>query len=275
MAYMQLKGLRLSDRDLDFLVEAASPEVKDRNRLKQIIREDDDFRNNFITDKRVFKRVMDDEEAFLKISPTLFFEIFLRRAASELERMGYTVEKSSSMRVPVFDTNDVVDLLSNESLLIYLADMLSSFTRVESWAISFRVRKGLWKKIRFNDLDIQSLRSLSDVVEEEHRLTFYKRIADVCLFVLGIFPDYVERDYRYPITGQVRPYLRGKVGISPDEYEEEGRKFYKLAAEHQSKRDLELSEVFMALHGNFQKAKKPLNFIAEHYLPFKKHAFFS
>ena len=274
MPHLNARRLRLSDRDLDFLVETASPEVTDKPGLKQIITEDEDFRNTFIGDEKVFRRLMDDEEIFLKISPTFFFEILLRKAANDLEQASYTIEKTSTMRIPVFDTKDVVELLAKESLLIYLADMLSSFTKIESYTMSFRVRKGVWKKIRFNDLDIFSLMSFCEAVEDDYRLGFYKRIADICLFILGIFPEYAERDYRYPFSGEVRPQIRGKARISPEDYEKEGRRFYKLAAEHQSAKELDLSEVFWALHGNFQKAKKPLNFIAEHYLQYKRHRFF-
>jgi len=274
MPHLNSRRLRLSDRDLDFLVETASPEVTDKPGLKQIITEDEDFRNTFIGDEKVFGRLMDDEEIFLKISPTLFFEILLRKAANDLEQVSYTIEKTSTMRIPVFDTKDVVELLTKESLLIYLADMLSSFTKIESYTISFRVRKGVWKKIRFNDLDIFSLMSFCEAVEDDYRLGFYKRIADICLFILGIFPEYAERDYRYPFSGEVRPQIRGKARISPEDYEKEGRRFYRLAAEHQSAKELDLSEVFWALHGNFQRAKKPLNFIAEHYLQYKRHRFF-
>jgi hypothetical protein len=112
------------------------------------------------------------------------------------------------------------------------------------------------------------------VVEDEYRFGFYKRIADICLFILGIFPEYAEHEYRYPFSGQVRPQIRGKVRMSPEDYEKEGRKFYKLAAEHQSAKELDLFQVFWALHENFQKAKKPLNFIAEHYLQYKRHKLF-
>jgi hypothetical protein len=275
MRRLSLKHLRLSEGDLDFLVETACPEVMDKSRLKQVIREDEDFRNTFISDEKVFGRLMDDEEIFLKISPPLFFEILLRKAAKDLERASYTVEKTSTMRIPVFDTQDVVKLLSKESLLAYLADMLSSFTKIQSYSISFRVRRGIWRKIRFNDLDIVSLMSFCDALEDEYRLGFYKRIADICLFILGIFPDYAERDYRYPFSGELRPHIRGKLRISPEGYEQEGRKFYKLAAEHQSAKEMNLSEVFWTLHGNFQKAKKPLNFIAEHYLNYRRDTFFS
>jgi len=268
------KTLRLSDRDLDFLVETGAPEVRDKARLKEIIRQDEDFRNTFIGDEKVCRQVMGDDEIFLRISPTLFFEILLRKAAKDLGRVGYTLEKTSTIKVPVFDTEEVVKLLAKEAILTYLADMLSSFTKVESYSISFRGKKRIWKKIRFNDLDIHSLMSFCEVVEDEYRFAFYKRIADVCLFILGIFPEYVERDYRYPFSRQVRPQIRGRLRISPENYEKEGRKFYKLAAEHLSARELNLSEVFWTLHGDFQKARKPLNFIAEHYLRYQRQNIF-
>ena len=37
-------SLQLSDRDLDFLVEVAAPDVRDKSNLKRIIRQDHDFR---------------------------------------------------------------------------------------------------------------------------------------------------------------------------------------------------------------------------------------
>ena len=262
--------MRLSERDFEFLVEAAAPEATDKFRLKQIIRHDEAFRNSFIEDEKVFRKLMDEEETLLKISPTLFFEVLLRKATKDLEKVSYTVERTSTQKIPVFDSKEVVALLAKEPLLDYLADMLSSFTKIESYAISFKLERGPWKEFRFNDLDIVSLMSLCETVEDEHRLGFYKRIADICLFILGMFPGYAERDYRYPFSGHVRPQIRGKGRMSPEEYEQEGRRFYKLAAEHRSSKELNLSEVFWALHGNFEKAKKPLNFIAEHYLQHKK-----
>jgi hypothetical protein len=184
------------------------------------------------------------------------------------------LEKTGTVKVPVFDSEDVVKLLANEAVLTYLADMLSSFTKIESYTITFKGKKGIWKKIRFNDLDIHSLMRFCDVVEDAYRFAFYKRIADVCLFILGIFPEYVERDYRYPFSRQVRPQIRGRLRISPQDYEKEGRRFYKLAAEHVSASKLNLSEVFWALHGDFQKARKPLNLIAEHYLQYQRQNIF-
>ena len=204
---------------------------------------------------------------------TEFFEILLRKATDDLSRVGYTYEKSRNMSIPVFDAEDLVSLLNQESLLIYLADMLSSFTRVESYAISIRIRKGVWRKIRFNDLDIHSLMSLCDVVDDAYRFSLYKRIGDICLFILGVFPVYADRDYRYPVSGQLRPRIAGRRRVSTQDYEKEGQRFYRMAAEHRTARDMALTEVFWSLHENFQKAKKPLNFIAEHYLSYKSNVF--
>lgn len=273
MSIDKSKTWRLSERDLDFLVDTVSPEVIDKPHLKQIIREDEDFRNIYMGDAKVFRRVMHDDEILLKISPPMFFEILLRKAADDLSRVGYTFEKNRTMRIPIFDTEDLVSLLNRESLLIYLADMLSSFTRVESYTVSIRIRKGIWRKIRFNDLDVHSLMSLCDVVDDAYRFSLYKRIGDICLFILGVFPVYAERNYRYAVSGQIRSGVSGRRRISPQDYEREGQRFYRMAAEHRTALDMELSEVFWSLHENFQKAKKPLNFIADHYLPYKSNVF--
>lgn len=268
MAPAKTRIAPISKSDLDFLIETVSPEVRDKYRLKEVIEEDEDFRKSYVGSDKVFRRVMEDEKVFLRISPRLFFEILLRKASVDLDRTSYTVEKTRTMKIAIFDTKEVVGLLNRESLLHYLADMLASFTKIESYSMSFRVRKGMWKKIRFNDLDIESLMSMSQVVDAPYRLGFYKRIADICLFILGIFPEFAEREFRYP-SGQVRPRIAGRARISPEEYEREGRRFYRLAAEHDYAREQALSDVFMALHDHFEKAKKPLTFIASHYLEHK------
>ena len=265
----------LSDGDLDFLIEVAASDVADKANLKRILREDEDFRNLFVSDDKVFNRLMADDEILLKISPSLFFEILLRKAVSDLSKSSYTLEKTRTMSIPVFDAQDLVELLNDQSILVYLANMLSTFTRIESYTISFRVRKGFWRKIRFNDMDITSLIRFSETVDDEFRLGIYKRIADLCLFILGIFPDYAERSYRYPLSGEVRPQIAASVKVSPEEYEQKGQQFYRLAAEHQAAAEMDLSDVFWALHENFQKAKKPLNFIADYYLTTRRHMLFA
>jgi hypothetical protein len=274
MSRSRYDTLRLTEKDLDFLVETTSPGVIDKIRLKEILREDEGFRNAFIEDEKVIRRVMDEEEIFLKISPNLFFEILLRKVSKDLKGASYTLEKMGTLKVPIFDAKSVAEFLSRESLLHYLADMLSSFTKVQTYVVSVELKEGTWEEIRFSDFDLFSLMALAEVADEPYRLGLYKRIADLCLFILGMFPDYAERDYRYPFSGQLRPEFRGKVRIPPDQYEKEGKKFYKLAAEHQGAKETALSEVFWALHEDFEKARKPLTFISDHYLRQRRQKLF-
>lgn len=274
MSRLKLESLRLSDKDLDFVIHEAAPEFADKERLKRLIGEDEDFRKALIGDERVFKRAMADEETIVRISPALYFEILLRKALKDLEGASHTIERAGRQAIPVFDVKEVVDFLARQSILEYLADMLSSFTKINSYVIPVRVRQGVWRKIRYNDMDIDGLARFCETVEKKYRFNFYKRIGDVCLLILGIFPEYVQFDYHYAPWGGERPRIGSRLGKSMEEYEEEGRRFYKLAAEHYSARLLELSEVLWLLYDNFNTAKKPLNFISEHYLHQRRHELF-
>lgn len=76
-------------------------------------------------------------------------------------------------------------------------------------------------------------------------------------------------------TGNIRPQFGKNYRISPHEYEKTGRKFYKMAAEHGAAEKIELCEVFWDLHHHFQMVKKPLNFIADHYLRYRRDDLFA
>ncbi|MGD9175365.1 MAG: hypothetical protein PVF29_14465 [Desulfobacterales bacterium] len=118
MPLNKIVNLQLSDRDLDFLIEAVVPGVADRANLKRILREDKDFRHSFVSDEKVFSRLMADDEILLKISLSLFFEILLCKAASDLFKTSYTLEKKQNMNIPVFDTRDLVGLLNDQLLRV-------------------------------------------------------------------------------------------------------------------------------------------------------------
>ncbi len=127
-----------------------------------------------------------------------------------MESQAYTVERTATPKIPVFDTPEVVRFLSDKAALKYLADMHSSFTRIESFTLLVRVRRGAWRKIRFNDMDIDSLLRFCQAIDKECRFGFYKRIADLCLFILGMFPKYVTLDYCYSSSGEARLRLFGQ-----------------------------------------------------------------
>ncbi len=264
-----------SESDILFLVETVDSAL-----LSKIdtIKDDHDIIEGMMEHEaqRLFQRIMlmGEETITTTISPMFLFEILLRAARKDLEGQAYTVERTATQKIPVFDTPEVTRFLRNKVTLKYLADMLTSFTRIESFTLPVRVRKGVWRKIRFNDMDMDSLVRLCQAVDEERRFGFYKRIADLCLFILGMFPEYVTMDYRYPSSGEARPRLFGRLRRSAEDYEEEGRRFYKLAGEHRDAALLDTSEVLQQLHDKFNLAKKPLNYISEHFLPFRKEKLF-
>lgn len=269
-----LKSLILSESDLDFVVQQGAPDFKDKAKLKQLIREDEDFRKGVVGSEHLFRTVMRSDDIFLRISPALFFEVLLRRVEKELEQIGHTFERTGNQRVVVFDANAVMDFLRTQSMPYYLADLLSSFTRVEGYVLWVKARKGTWRKVTFSDLDLDSLRRICEAIDEQYRFNLYKRIADVCLFIVGIFPDYALFDSLQIGSGKLKPGFLGWLGRNQDEYEEEGKRFYRLAAEHPAADKLGLSEIFHLLHKHFVTAKKPLNFISEHYLRLKKQGSF-
>ena len=268
------RALTFTEADLDFVISETAPDAKNKAHLKQLVQEDDDFRQALVGDNRVFQRAMADEEVFLNISPGLYFEILLRRALNELEVATHTVEWVGKQSIPVFDTVEVVDILARSEVLNYLAQMLASFTRIHSYIISVRVRKGIRRRIRYNDMDIDSLLRLSSSADEEERFGFYKRIADVCLFISGIFSAYAPSSYSSEASGQDNLRRIRHMRRSMEDYEEEGRRFYSLVEDHPTAQTLNLSEVFGLLSKNFTAARKPLSFIATHYLHSRNHNLF-
>lgn len=230
------------------------------------MQDDDHFRKGMAGDLRLFQRSTDAEEAFVRVSPGLYFEVLLRKALADLQTAGFTLERAGTQKVVVFDAKEVVGLLSCEPVLDYLAAMPASFTRVSTYAGMRRVKPRVWRRIRVNDMDVDSLIRLCADADEDMRMRYYKRIADVCLVILGMFPEHAPFDYRYPASGEVRPLAAGRMRRGIQEYEDEGRRFYKLAGEHPLARTMEMAEVFHLIHENFTAAKKPLSFISAHYL---------
>jgi len=264
-----------SEGDILFLVETVDPALLSKiNTIR-----DDPYIIEAMMEheaRRLFQRLMlmSEETIIATITPRFLFEVLLRTARRDLESQAYTVERTATQRIPVFDTPEVVRFLSNKATVKYLADMLTSFTRIESFTFSVRVRKGVWRKVRFNDMDIGSLVRFCQSVNEEHRFGLYKRIADLCLFILGMFPEYVTMDYRYPSRGGATPKLFGRLRRSAEDYQEEGRQFYKLAAEDRKARTLDLADIMWQLYEKFDLAKKPLNYISEHFIQFRKTKLF-
>ena len=263
--------LDFTDGDLDFLVAIVLPGLSNALSVREAIRNDPAYRKAIVSDERVFSQVINDKESFLKISPSLYFEVLLRRAQKDLISSSYTIEREGRGNIPVFDTGKVAGFLDTPNMLEYLANMLASFTRIRSFVVPVRVRKGIRRRVRYNDMDVDSLIDFAARADESERFSYYKRIGDVCLFLTGLFRDstYSQKSHvgsnfqsgTYPRTTFVRKRRR-----SVEEYESEGRRFYRLAEEHPTASVLELTDVFSVLRDEFSAARKPLAFLAARYL---------
>ncbi|MGB9682550.1 MAG: hypothetical protein ACP5RW_07790 [bacterium] len=267
---MEREYLKLSDSDLLFVVETVAPSLKDR---LEIIRNDEDIIRGMLEDERLFNRIIGDEDIMIKVSPKLFFTILMIRARKDLRGELYTMERDRYHKIPVFDVEKVRELIEDEDIFEYLINMLVSFTRTESQTIYYvaKGKKGL-RKLRFSDIDIADMIRLADMVNEEVRFPIYKRIGDICLWTIGIFPEYVlPRD-----VGSTNP--RARVGfryrMSIKEYEDIGRAFYKMASSSYDAKIIGLEKPLSILSENFTIAEKPLNFISERYLVFTKDKWF-
>ena len=263
--------LDFTDRDLEFLVAVVVSRAANASSVREAIRNDPEYRKAIVSDERVFSQVINDNESFLKISPSLYFEVLLRRAQRDLGSSTYTIEREGRGNIPVFDTGKIAGFLDTPNVLEYLANMLASFTRIRSFVVPVRVRKGIRRRVRYNDMDVDSLIDFAARVDESERFSYYKRIGDVCLFLTGFFRDstYSSKstfNSNFKSGAYSRTNFTRKKRRSLEEYESEGRRFYRLAEEHPTAGVLELTDVFSVLRDQFSAARKPLTFLSSRYL---------
>ena len=267
-------GWGLTQRDLEYLVETLMPTALDVEDAAARLRADETLLDAMLDDPDLFDRLLGDEDVLVRVSPWFFFAVLLRRAQHDMRQETFTVERRAGQKVHLFDADRVLDLLEQAELRDYLATMLASFTRIHQVTIPVRVRRGVWRRYRTNELDVDSMMRYCQGVDEEHRFSIYRRIGDACLFMSSMFPEHIESQYRYASSRQVRPGARGRLVASLEEYEAHGRAFYRLAAEHETARVEGLDEVLAMLSEHFVLAEKPLTFVANRYLLFTRHKLF-
>ena len=262
-------------RDLRFVVQTLVPERSDLDHIVDLIHDDEPLLEAMLQDDRLLQQLLADDATFASVSPLFFFKVLLLRARRDLEQEMYTVERRHQQKVVLFDANRVVDLLRRPAVCDYLASLLASFTRIHSVTIPIRVRPGIWQRLRVNDLDVDSLLRYAQILDEDQRFGVHRRIGDACLFLSGLFPEYIEAQQRYPHSGQPRLRLRSTVLQSREDYETYGRAFYHLAAADEQARVEGLEETLTTLSEQFILAEKPLSFLAEHYLGLHKNHLFA
>jgi len=265
---------RITRRDLQFILHTLDPGGINLESSINHLQARPAQLETMLDDERLFKKLIQDKEIFLRVSPWLFFTILLRRTRQELERKAFTVEQRDRQKVVLFDADQVAQLLEQEPVRDYLATMLASFTRVESVTTFVEVRRGVWRTYRTHEFDIEGMIRYSQNLEEAFRFATYQRIGDVCLFLAGVFPEHIRGQGRYPVSGEIRPRMRGRLLQKMEDYESYGRAFYRLAAEHDGARRAGVEPVLRTLSEDFILAEKPLTFLSNRYLGFIRSEMF-
>lgn len=251
----------LSDADLAFIVDGPSS-VDDLMGLRQSLAIDESRRAEVLGDDQLFQRVLAMEDTLVRISPRLFFEVLLRRAIHDITRAVHVLERAGRDRVPLFVGEREVQAISRPVVIDYLAEMLASFTKINSHTARVRVRRGVWRKSRYNDLDVPSLLRLASEGDETRRMAVLQRAGDASLLILGVFSDFAASAIRYPGTGTLR---RRRARLTTEEYENVAGRAYKLVADDPAT-DTSNVEPLRVLSEHVIDAKRPLVYLAENYL---------
>jgi hypothetical protein len=124
------------------------------------------------------------------ISPFLAFATAVHRTAVALETATYVPERwAPRVRIPVFDVQELRNLLSDPDRRYFLVELLASYTHVASGVTWAHTARG-WRRRRFSEMDPIELAGLLEVVEAAERPGIYRRLGDLALFLLGVFPDH-------------------------------------------------------------------------------------
>lgn len=256
--------LHLSETDLRFLVETVATRRHDYDHIANLVRDKEDLLEPMLEDPRLMQRLFQDQEAFVRVSPRFLFTVLLGRVRRELEREAYILETDfKGKRVPVFEAPLVAEMLSDKQARNYLADMLSSFARTNSGVIYWKER-GSWHRRRFSDIDMDDMIELARISGPELRPALYNRIADIALFLSGIFPDHLSLFSRRRTSFSAARTLK--------DHEQQGQRFYNLAARETEQ--AQRQPILKRLAEKFTLARWALNTLSERHLKTQRAQYF-
>src|SRR2546429_8037257 len=262
---------RLTTSDFQFMVATLLPHV-DTSQAAALLRSDPDRVEELLDDERFFKRLR-SEDALVRVSPWLLFTVLLRRVRRELRALPYTVEQRGGERVAVFDAERAGALLGDREIQDYLIELLVSFTRTASLSLEVE-EAGRLRRRRFSDLSSEDMIALAALMPGDLRFPILRRVGALARFVTGALPEHAEPFHRQPGSPS-SPGLRWRFRRSLEEYEDEGRRFYRLAARHEAARRTGMTRAPAALAEMFPVARKPLNELASQYISTSRLLLFS
>lgn len=210
------------------------------------------------------------------VSPFLAFSAAIHRAERDLRDARYVEEWAGPrMRVPVLGVDDLRAFLGEPRRRLFLADLLTSYTRVTSGTVWRRARRG-WRRQRFSELDPLALAAMLDATPESDRPRVHRRLGDLALFLTGVFPDHTAARLFRPIdvhrlgraAAEGAPALeealetRGSMGL----LERLGERWYRLAG-RQGPADVVSGD---EAADRFADARRALDHVTHRYLfPFR------
>lgn len=253
---------RLTDEDLRFLVSSYADRRTDHDHIMELVRDKPDFIDVMLEEEKVFQALVADPHVLVRVSPLLLFNVYLRRAKRQLREVGYVTEINGRLRIPLFATGNLREILDDDELRDYLAEMLASFVRTNTGTVYFHER-GTWRKRTFSDLNSADLMAMAQWVPEHLRFPLYKRSADACLFIVGVFPENVAAKSS-----------RTSAGGAFQEYEESGMHLYKIAASHSAANETGYRRVLEEIARRISDVRLLLNFVAAHILGSSKSLLF-
>src|SRR5437763_12636538 len=244
----------LSDADLGLL--AGAPESvgarPDPQRIEALIDSPAVFRALFGTPGR---------DPLLRGSPFLLFAVLIHRAVRDLGAASCVEEwVSPRQRVPVFDVSGLREFSADPFRRFFLVELLASYTNVSSGSVLVQTSRG-WRRRRFSELDPLRLVELAEVVSDIERLSVYRRLGDLSLFLSGIFPDYAAEQL---VAERQRHRLERALAAADRERAEQrdgiwllerlGRRAYRMA-EQATDRSTAMAGVLGGLSANFATAR--------------------
>jgi hypothetical protein len=254
-----------TDDDLRFVAETVGEERPGAPE-PALLRTREDLLDVMLDDDRLVRRLLGDEQALLRVSPSLVFSVLLRRVVRDLHEQSYTLERTAAETVAVFDAPRVRRFIAEPAVWGYLVGLLTSFVRTETITVVVREREH-YRRRRFNTLNLEDMIELAGLVGRDEAPPIFRRIADIALFTSGIFPDYL----RAPRRGGTPARRWRAIPRTLETYEEQGRRFYRLAAHAEAKAE---DRVLSTLADEFPMARKSLEILSDRYLRWSRLTWF-
>ena len=206
------------------------------------------------------------------VSPFLVFAAAIHRTAADLATTSYAPERAQPrLRVPVFDAFQLAAYLAMPRHRLFLADLLASFARISSGVAVTRTPEGALRRRRWNDMDPAGLAVLLESVPPAQRPAVWRRLGDLALFLVGVFPDAAERVAADRLAAM---RLAERTGLGPHDVphggagelmEWLGAGWYRLAAVRTAQPAAQVASL-TALAAEFHPARRVLNTATDRYL---------